>query len=302
MPKQWHLRRLVDRETAKPDNGVRVLGGSLERSRIRWARSVGCDGPASGVARSRTEVVVEMAEIPEVFEGVLGCGHEGRVSLASVPIDKRFSRIAFLQEKGRCSACFAKANEKERAAEATASTRWAAEKGLPALRGSAKQVSFGEKVRRDLLVEAHQVLVEDGAWTEGRFATEVQEPAELVTSAHWWIEQSQVLAAMLPEVLVESEPMRARAWGEKVGAVSIAGTAGQVDWATRIRYEKVEAARRLLVPESMSAEQFAESVEGAAARINAARWWIDQAEAPAEVLPQLLEAAGHDAYIENEES
>lgn len=235
--------------------------------------------------------------IPEVFSGKFGCGHEGEVSLTNVPVAKRFSRVDWLSTKGKCRECFAKDGQKRLEKENKASAAWASEQGLPGLRGSAKQVGFGEQRRQGLVQDAYAALVAEGDWDDAAFEKGVLEPAQLVTAAHWWIEAGESEdASVLPELLEKSEPMRARAWEQRVNAAPIVGTSKQEDWGRRVRFEKVEAAR-----ETLDAQVFAQHVEEPAARINSAHWWIDISSAPVEALVDLLESAGDDAYIENVE-
>lgn len=239
--------------------------------------------------------------VPDVFEGRFGCGHSGTASLASVPVTKRFARIKFLQERGRCQACFQKSRAKERASEANAAAEWASAQGLPALRGTGPQIAYGEQVRKELLRESHRVLVEEGDWDEARFGDEVQEPAELISSAHWWLEQKDIEVIELPAAISRSEPLQALAWETQISAAPMQGGPGQIPWAKRIRAGKVREARARLVPASLSEDEFVATVEAPAARVNAARWWIDLEDAPAELLPELVSAAGPDAFVENVE-
>lgn len=240
--------------------------------------------------------------IPEVFEGTFGCGHEGSVSLTSVPASKRFSRIRYLREKGMCRECFGKARAKERAAEGQRDAVWAREHGFPALTGTEKQVIFGERVRKELLMGAYEVLVQSGQVTEEDFGASVQRPAELVTSAHWWIEAQDVDPARIGVMLTSAPEVQAVAWEEAVGATAIVGTAGQVPFARRVRHQMVEAARAHFVGGGMDARAFSSDIESLAAKVNAARWWLDVREAPPTALPALLADAGHDAYVDNAES
>lgn len=240
------------------------------------------------------------SSIPEVFQGTFGCGHDGEVSLAKVPSYKRFARIRFLKQKGKCKKCFTKSREKELRAEDAKVGEWAREQGLPELHGTDKQVRYANTIRQQMLLDAYEALVQSGRISESEWGSRVQAAIELVTSAHWWVEIKDIEASQLPVVVSSATEVKAAAWEQAVAASEVQGSAGQVAWATRARYELVESARDHFQGRGMDARTFREQIEDPAAKINAAHWWLDVRDAPAEALPALLDDAGDDAYLEND--
>lgn len=239
--------------------------------------------------------------IPTEFRGVFGCGHEGTASLDRVPLAKRFARIAFLEERGSCSECRRKERVKELAAEGREAGVWAQSQGLPELTGSEKQKLFGEQERRELIMDAWRELVTSGHFSEEEFESEVLGRARLVRSARFWIDSRSSDPADLVATLDTAVSVQAAAWEAAMDAARIQGTDRQVPWATDVRFELVQKARQSVVPGTLTNEEFSETIEVPAAKINAATWWLDIKDAPAEALGELIAAAGDDAFIENVE-
>lgn len=235
----------------------------------------------------RTGKGVSDVDIPEYFEGTFGCGHEGRVSLENVALDKRFSRIRFLREKGSCKDCLGKQRASERSRQAGMAARWARGEGLPELIGSSKQIQFAEQVRHDLITDAWYALVTEGDVSEEEFEESIIQPSRVVTMAREWIDARFTDPAELATTVAGMTEVRAVAWELEEQMAPLQGSDRQVPWARRIRYDKITKAG-LTGP-----------VRDQAKRVNAAQWWISNADAPAEVLGQLVAAAGHDAFIEN---
>ncbi|MWJ38168.1 hypothetical protein, partial [Clavibacter michiganensis] len=75
--------------------------------------------------------------------------------------------------------------------------------------------------------------------------------------------------------------------------VDLVGTEKQVPWALRIRAELIRGAYEALVESGeLSDAEFEEQVLVTARPLDRARWWIDNKDAAAEDLPELLADPG----------
>ncbi|MEY9961003.1 hypothetical protein [Streptacidiphilus sp. MAP5-52] len=87
------------------------------------------------------------------------------------------------------------------------------------------------------------------------------------------------------------EQADASAWAEQYAMPPLDGPAKAVPWGERVRHQLVSDAYTALVVEGDLSEEQWQSIEDQARTIDRASWWIDQREADAADLPELLEAA-----------
>jgi hypothetical protein len=85
----------------------------------------------------------------------------------------------------------------------------------------------------------------------------------------------------------------------------VEGSEKQIPWATRVRYELLSTALQALTvdaDETLSAEDFEERILVPARAITRARWWIDNGDADAEDVEELVNTALEDAddHVETE--
>ena len=91
----------------------------------------------------------------------------------------------------------------------------------------------------------------------------------------------------------QNELADARERESRMGLDPLRGSAKQVDWATRVRVDLLEAAFDEL---DLDEAAFNSQIAGPASQVDAARWWIDNRElAPAELPSALAGALGDDA-------
>lgn len=240
--------------------------------------------------------------IPDRFEGIFGCGHEGTASLADVPLAKRLRRIDWLKTEGTCGACFAKKAGQRRKQESREAARWAAEHRLPPLNGSDKQIDFAESLRQDILTDAYTQLVESGRMSDEDYAEKIEAKVLKIHSARFWIDAQNTTAEDLAGVLDTADEVMAARVAEEQQLMRLEGSQKQVDWATRIRFDLLENAQADLVPARVDAATFDSEVLGKARKINSAHWWINQRDASTDDLLQLLADPGYDAIVENVEA
>lgn len=150
--------------------------------------------------------------IPTEYEIDFQCGHTEKRDLSHKPAGDRAGFAAWLA-KTQCSDCFSTSAPKRKkeyakkfAEEAREEAQAAAEKmGLPQLEGSDKQVGWALTVRNNLLLGAHDALVEGEAasMTEAEFTERVLEPAQRIVRAGWWIDNREQDAADLEELVTD---------------------------------------------------------------------------------------------------
>jgi hypothetical protein len=92
----------------------------------------------------------------------------------------------------------------------------------------------------------------------------------------------------------EKEAAQIREDAERDGLpIDLVGTEKQVPWALRIRAELIRGAYEALVQEGeLSDAEFEEQVLALARPLDRARWWIDNKDADAADLPELLADPG----------
>lgn len=89
----------------------------------------------------------------------------------------------------------------------------------------------------------------------------------------------------------EREQADAAEWASQYDMPPLAGSDKAVAWGERCRHQLVTAAYQALVAEGEFDEQQWAAAEDAARLVDRAGWWIDQRDAEAGDLPELLAAA-----------
>ncbi|MFJ1707582.1 hypothetical protein [Kitasatospora sp. NPDC088346] len=142
--------------------------------------------------------------------------------------------------------------------------------------------SCGHEVEHDLSARPADRRAGYARWLAGRDCTDcwrADRESDGVERAAW-------IAARRAE-----EQQAAAAWAEQYRMPPLTGPQTILAWGERSRHQLVTAAYRALVVEGTLPEERWEEVEGRARTVDRAGWWIDQREAPAGDLPELLEAA-----------
>ncbi|MGI5840148.1 MAG: hypothetical protein ACOX8W_10885 [bacterium] len=83
------------------------------------------------------------------------CGHKGTVGLVG-KYSERERKIEWM-EQGVCPDCYKAQQEAKRAAENKAAAVAAADAGLPALKGSEKQINWANSIRADLITGLEKI-------------------------------------------------------------------------------------------------------------------------------------------------
>lgn len=139
------------------------------------------------------------------------CGHSATRDLSDQPAGQRAGRAAWLATQP-CFDCYRQTAgrkvsaevEAERSAERAAAEDFAKQNELPVLQGSEKQIAWAHRVRHELLRGAYDSLVEGGDFSEEQFDHQVLVTARNVDLAKWWIDNRDVPAAQLPELLADT--------------------------------------------------------------------------------------------------
>lgn len=114
------------------------------------------------------------------------CGHKGTVGLVG-KYSERERKIEWM-EQGVCPDCYKAQQEAKRAAENKAAAVAAADAGLPALKGSEKQINWANSIRADLITGLEKIRT---------LAIEANQPQAIVgtidaiinnDSAKFWID------------------------------------------------------------------------------------------------------------------
>lgn len=107
-------------------------------------------------------------------------------------------------------------------------------------------------------------------------------------------ERDEWLAERRTKELAETE-----VWETRSGMPALEGSDKAVEWARRVRYELLAAAYEAL---GCSEEDFAERIEAPARRIASASWWIDQRDAEASEVEELVDDAASDDLARTSEN
>ncbi|MGI5840535.1 MAG: hypothetical protein ACOX8W_12970 [bacterium] len=114
------------------------------------------------------------------------CGHKGTVSLVG-KYDERKRKIEWMQQ-GVCPDCYKAQQAAKREAENKAAAVAAADAGLPALKGSEKQINWANSIRAELIAGLEKIRT---------LAIEANQPQAIVgtidaiinnDSAKFWID------------------------------------------------------------------------------------------------------------------
>lgn len=124
-----------------------------------------------------------------------GCGHTETRDLSDKPAGQRAGFANWLSNQDECVDCF-RANNKDVIAEKRLEAALANQPklGLTDLEGTEAQLKWAPIFRNELIVHAHEELVDDGAMTEEDFESRILEPARNIIRAGWWMDN------------IESEP------------------------------------------------------------------------------------------------
>lgn len=145
-----------------------------------------------------------------LFEVDHKCGHTQDHDLSHKAAGERAGYVAWL-EKQACTDCWKKSAKrkvsKELAAERASRMDDAyadqERSNLPVLRGSEKQVEWATRLRYEKLHDIYVERVESGALDEDAFDTDVLEPARMIGTAKFWIDNRDAADDALLELLAD---------------------------------------------------------------------------------------------------
>lgn len=139
------------------------------------------------------------------------CGHCEDHDLSAKRPSQRAGYARWLGTK-ECSGCWRANHDSQvaqesdewlaerRSKEVEEMEQWEARAGMPTLEGSDKALGWARRVRHQLLAAAYQSL----DISEEDFASRIEAPARLVTSASWWIDQRGAEAADVEELVSDA--------------------------------------------------------------------------------------------------
>lgn len=149
------------------------------------------------------------------------CGHSQDRDLSTLSADQRAGHARWLSCTD-CTDCWRSkqgdADERQAREDWLARQRdhqqaeiqeWDQHTGMGRLTGPANAADWGRRCRRDLLADAHQVLVAGGRMAEDQFADSIQAPARRIDLASWWIDNRDSDPADLAELLQAAQPTEA---------------------------------------------------------------------------------------------
>lgn len=117
------------------------------------------------------------------------CGHTENRDLTSKPAGKRASFASWLSTQDECTACWRENHKDELHAQRKAlAERNQEHLGLPDLDGTEAQLEWASIFRNNLIIKAHEELVDDGDMAEEDFEARILEPARTITRAGWWMD------------------------------------------------------------------------------------------------------------------
>lgn len=87
----------------------------------------------------------------------------------------------------------------------------------------------------------------------------------------------------------QEEASEVEAWERSADMPALNGSDKTVDWGGRVRHQLMVAAHKYAQSIGVSDEDFAEQVAAPARTVTSAAWWIDQRDAPAEDVPELVQ-------------
>lgn len=96
-----------------------------------------------------------------------------------------------------------------------------------------------------------------------------------------------------------AEAREIEAWEQRTGMPALDGSEKQVQWARRVRRDLLTAAHDAWLDGGRTEEEFVKQVETPAKTLLRAHWWIDQREADAADVPELVDDAAESEGSEN---
>ena len=143
-----------------------------------------------------------MTPIPTEWDITHTCGHTVRKNLSDKPAGQRASTARWFAKNRQCPACEAE----QRAAEDAELRAEAERDGMPELIGNDGAVRWAVRIRQEFLRASFRELVETNLVEPAVFQRDVLEAARRVTAARWGIDNREIAAADLPELLAEPGP------------------------------------------------------------------------------------------------
>jgi len=138
------------------------------------------------------------------------CGHEQNHDLGDKRVSERAGFAKWLATK-ECSDCWRAHRDKEngkereawladrRASELAEIEAWETRSDMGPLDGSEKSISWGRRVRHELLAKVYEDFDDDNA-----YSADIEDPARTVTKASWWIDQKDSDPADMAELLADA--------------------------------------------------------------------------------------------------
>lgn len=131
-----------------------------------------------------------------------GCGHTEERDLSHKPAGKRAGFANWLARQDECSDCFKKNNKDEIAAkQLEAALQNQKPLGLPDLDGTESQLKWAPIFRNELIVDAHDALVDNGDMTDEDFDSRILGPARTIVRAGWWMDNIESAPTDLEELV-----------------------------------------------------------------------------------------------------
>jgi hypothetical protein len=143
-----------------------------------------------------------MTPIPTEWDITHTCGHTVRKNLADKPAGQRAGTARWFAKKRQCPEC----ETVQRAAEDAELRAEAERDGMPDLLGAEGAVRWAVRIRQEFLRASFRDLVETNLVEPELFQSDVLEAARRVTAARWWIDNREIPAVDLPELLAEPGP------------------------------------------------------------------------------------------------
>lgn len=143
-----------------------------------------------------------MTPIPTEWDITHTCGHTVRKNLADKPAGQRAGSARWFAKNRQCPAC----ETVQRAAEDAELRAEAERDGMPELVGNDGAVRWAVRIRQEFLRASFRELVETNLVDAAVFQADVLEAVRRVTAARWWIDNREIPAVDLPELLAEPGP------------------------------------------------------------------------------------------------
>jgi hypothetical protein len=151
--------------------------------------------------------------IKTVWSVAFACGDTEDRDLSSKRADERAGYAAWLAKK-QCTSCWRASQTetgdrlsdeaykaKRRADEAAEVAAWEIKADMPPLTGAEKALEWGARTRHQMMTAAYDQLVMNGGLADDDWLAMIEEPARRLTSASWWIDNREVEATDVPELV-----------------------------------------------------------------------------------------------------